>query len=591
MTSRPRVFVKGISLTPGALLFLALSLPAQQPGAGRVFNPTASPNDPDLVAYEKLSEDVREIEFVRLPGREVFPLAGGAMGGETARDILSFGPPGARDDSELVRFSGDLDWRPSLDRQRRQWFAYVTGDAARGTILNLSHFDGDGELASEPLRVELDMPVRTPRWSPDGRHLAIAGGGRIWVLRDVVDDASSGRRVEPVQVSPGDLTTFFPAWSPDGREIAYQIRIPDARGGNWAIAVSPVGSARSAPAVVTESLGDYNEYRPSWSPDGSYLAYYVDQAPIGSAADESLLDVGIVELLREGGRTAGGEVKAGRSRRIATNVIPNEISGPAWSLGASAEEQVVLYVVKDEGAHNPIAAASLRSWLAMDPSDRYRTLVSEAGNFGTVNHRFVSSLRLPRARRFLYVSQVGDGEEVQIRDVPAEGPAAADRVAMVERQRSGALFRSALFPGWGQTYKGESKGKAMMIASGVTGAAMGALVAVALGKRSDMQDATGGPAERARAVEDYKAARNRAIGYVGGTILGVADPGPGLADLALAYWLFNLIDASRGFPVTIEQQVPPGRVVARIEPTSIPATDPADGAQLGLRLRLSLLHR
>jgi len=52
-----------------------------------------------------------------------------------------------------------------------------------------------------------------PSWSPDGREIAFAMDGRIWVI-----PAEGG---QAVQVTSGEGYDFEPDWSPDGREIAF----------------------------------------------------------------------------------------------------------------------------------------------------------------------------------------------------------------------------------------------------------------------------------------------------------------------------------------------------------------------------------
>lgn len=53
----------------------------------------------------------------------------------------------------------------------------------------------------------------SPRWSPDGRHIAFVTGGQVWVMESDGDD--------PKQVTRISSGAGNPVWSPDGRWIAF----------------------------------------------------------------------------------------------------------------------------------------------------------------------------------------------------------------------------------------------------------------------------------------------------------------------------------------------------------------------------------
>jgi dipeptidyl aminopeptidase/acylaminoacyl peptidase len=123
-------------------------------------------------------------------------------------------------------------------------------------------------------------------WSPDSRSLAYAcpqglglspGPSRIFVI----GADGSGRRLVPT----GVRTALWPSWSPDGRQIAFATaRVPRAR----------TRSDTNDPYVIVRSSvysvdldGSHRRLlaseatAPSWSPDGSTIAYQSSCGGIG----------------------------------------------------------------------------------------------------------------------------------------------------------------------------------------------------------------------------------------------------------------------------------------------------------------------
>jgi dipeptidyl aminopeptidase/acylaminoacyl peptidase len=395
-----------------------------QQSPGRAFNPLASALLPDVIAFEQLDRDRRELLFMRASSGEVFPARQRATTASGGGVVL---PDLGSDRRDLTSFSGDLDWRPKLDG-RRLWFAYVESDGA-GLRLLLNFIESNGRLAtSDPIRVPFEGNVRAPRWSPDGKHLVFVSGARLYLIPDADQALAPGRasRLTPVGLRQPSGPVYFPEWSPDGSHIAYQVETTTRGVQNMAIEVLPIwftdGGDVGTPVIVTESLREENEYRPSWSPDGRHLSFYVDRL-VARGTESPILDVGIVEvqLNPTDRRVFRGEVREGRSRRLAERVIPNESRGPAWTEvqdGASASPAIV-YVQRDEARNNPVLVAGLQRWLDQRPREQFEIALS--GSWGTVNHKFVRSTRLGRGMRYVFVSVEGGGERVHFRDEGAGG--------------------------------------------------------------------------------------------------------------------------------------------------------------------------
>ena len=100
--------------------------------------------------------------------------------------------------------------------------------------------------------VSLAADVRAPSWSPDGRRIAFAAGGKVYIA-----DAD-GKNAAAVTDGPSD---DLPAWSPDGRRIAF------TRGGDLAL------FSTESRNVITLFAGVPGASAPAWSPDGARLAF------------------------------------------------------------------------------------------------------------------------------------------------------------------------------------------------------------------------------------------------------------------------------------------------------------------------------
>jgi len=208
-----------------------------------------------------------------------------------------------KDREALTRTPNDSEWHPlwSPDGKSIAFLSDRGGEDAETQIWIM------GSSGGSPRRLT-DFPagVEDFVWSPDGQRLAIiawdperpAGAkkprnpppivtDRYQFKEDFTGYLTSRRKhlyalnlasKKAMLLTPGDHDEQLPSWSPDGHQIAYVTKRgsdPDRHLNYDIYLVAPEAGAkeRQLTSFSGSDLDPYWESRPSWSPDGTTIAY------------------------------------------------------------------------------------------------------------------------------------------------------------------------------------------------------------------------------------------------------------------------------------------------------------------------------
>jgi hypothetical protein len=267
----------------------AVDLVAQDPGTGqlRVFADTSSVIDCSFVRGEDCHMGIGRAAWSADGGWVAFeawrskPFCGGGDSGEGS--CTSSLP---EEGLWIVGAGGEprhVARRPchgSSCRNADSELVWAWGPAG-AEIAYASRQPGEGELSvfdtSDGTRRSLgrvDGQITALSWAPDGRRIALAASGVLYLV-----DVESGERSRIATyrgVAEEMFSTGWPAgieWSPDGTKIAL---VTHAGGPTWAWGVQVLDAAGSDLFVLPvagggQLIGDPPQV--AWSPDGSRIAY------------------------------------------------------------------------------------------------------------------------------------------------------------------------------------------------------------------------------------------------------------------------------------------------------------------------------
>ncbi|MGH6622090.1 MAG: TolB family protein, partial [Alphaproteobacteria bacterium] len=270
-------------LASAAVAAACLTLSAQSPGRG-VQDPAWSPDGKRLATSfvdriwisgadgrkgRPLTSDALAVERDPAWSRDGRTIAFAADSG-TGFDIYT--APSARGAAAAVtEMEGDERW-PSWTPDGRIVFSHRAHPLARWRLMTVSAEGG----TPAPLFGDADAPQqheeREGRLSPDGTRIAYVsdreatdGDVDLWVAELPADERPRARHT---RVTDARGREGFPSWSPDGSRLAFYA-VREGAGAVWVAAIDPAeeSSVRVRPASPDVLLSRRGGV-PAWSPDG-----------------------------------------------------------------------------------------------------------------------------------------------------------------------------------------------------------------------------------------------------------------------------------------------------------------------------------
>jgi dipeptidyl aminopeptidase/acylaminoacyl peptidase len=243
----------------------------------------------------------------------------------------------------------------------------------------------------------------------------------------------------PRALTAGPFEAEALAWSPDSSRIAFAAARHETWDFDLAVDLWTVAAdGQSEPERLTETRADYRS--PSWSPDGTRLAYYLDPTPLETPRHRQ---IGVLDL-------ATGQ-RRDLTSSFDRNCQPYGITaGPTWigdTLLFAAEDSgnVHLYTAAADGSQPPAILASGDRWIsgwswsagtlafvaatATSTGELWaRPLPGDAAServLTSFTEPFAAAVSLGSPQRFTAVS--ADGSEVECWAIPPAGARPGER--------------------------------------------------------------------------------------------------------------------------------------------------------------------
>jgi His/Glu/Gln/Arg/opine family amino acid ABC transporter permease subunit len=181
--------------------------------------------------------------------------------------VVQPGEEGAAPITQGINAYGDVDtltsqlsWSPDGER-----IAFMMQHDGHVDIFTMR---ADGSDVTQVTHAEQDALF--PTWSPDGGQIAFVASGEEGAMTASVVDVDGGNLV---QLTDGTSRDRQLRWSPDGQQIAFESQVAFGPEGqpvrNTDIYIAPASGGRLRRMMFSSS----EEKWPSWSADGSQIAY------------------------------------------------------------------------------------------------------------------------------------------------------------------------------------------------------------------------------------------------------------------------------------------------------------------------------
>lgn len=422
--------------------------------------PSINPVNPDLVSYEKGGRII--ITDAQRPGSIVASI----FCIKSDIEII----PEFRDAPEEFYRDSDygqckyFSWRPVKDSFGNYWFAFVSDDERKiftGFISSRKICTDSYSCNWFAIEYEAKSAVNALtglQWSPDGSMLLFVEGDEIRLLYDLYSliYKHSGPEFELLEESLGN--GHFPAWSPDGKYIAYEpvdAESGDIRILNYLKFAQGNKVEHDFRTIERNAESITNRTKPSWSPDAKYLSYLTSL----ETSNEKV-----------GGQRSWGVRVVGLNYDLAGNMhavpahsvflLEENISRtyeyrsglPLVNLVSRQNNTFLLSIENDAQNNLPIQIRDIRRG--------HTTVTLDLDLPRNINNQYLQAVGFDNKIRLAYTSQTGSTTRLNIDDVELPGgfrTPSFKAYKPVDLNRNSALWRSALFPGWGQLYKGEKE--------------------------------------------------------------------------------------------------------------------------------------
>lgn len=283
-------------------------------------NPVWSPSG-KKIAFERSIGDKREVIISGLNGVVVQKIY--CKLSDKKNEEMDFFFPGIAED---ISYNSGISWSPAEE----SLVFMSNGGSGNYDLYLLPQLGNESTIRL----TEDDEKDSHPQWSPVADHLIFVSGrtGKADIYLMKLETK------ETIQITNGEKTYLYPQWSPDGEKVAM---IYGSNENHDIYLIEDITKpAKTLKALTTWS---YDDLRPAWSPDGKKIAFYSNYNLQGDPKVWALF----VIAADGSDPTEGEELYA---KVVATNVIPDIESGPAWM----PDSKRIIYVKNDRQSYNPI---------------------------------------------------------------------------------------------------------------------------------------------------------------------------------------------------------------------------------------------